>query len=174
MDRSKMVSYETMASICLKILKLLNNIGVLVLYRTGNGGDFLGIGGNWNLQERHNASLEMLASGIFVGFVIYTAVVIIGYCFGGNTNKRDLTDILMNTIGAVLWITAGGIAIHYWFGYMTDGSFAYASSERGVGLTMGALCVSQGALYIVDTILGYALYYKGPTEYAVIRQYTLE
>lgn len=63
-----------------------------MLYRTGNGGDFLGIGGNWNLQEKDSPSLEMLASGIFVGFIIYTAVVIIGYCFGGNTNKRFVTS----------------------------------------------------------------------------------
>ncbi|XP_053954451.1 protein snakeskin-like [Anastrepha ludens] len=174
MDSRKMVSYEIMASICLKILKLLNNLGVLVLYRTGNGGDFLGIGGNWNLQEKHNPALEMLASGVFVGFIIYTAVVIIGYCFGGSKDKRDLTDILMNTVGTALWITVGVVAIHYWLGYMSDGSFSYASSERSVGLAMGALCIAQGALYLVDTILGCVLYYKGPMEYAVISHYTVE
>lgn len=80
----------------------------------------------------------------------------------------------MNTIGVVLWITAGAMAIHFWFGYMTDGSFTYVTNERSVGLIMGALCVSQGALYLVDTILGCAVYYKGTIEYAVIRQYTLE
>ncbi|XP_036326274.1 protein snakeskin-like [Rhagoletis pomonella] len=174
MDNPKMVSYEIIASICLKILKLFNNLGVLVLYRTGNGGDFLGIGGSWSLHEKHNPALEMLASGLFVGFIIYTAVVIIGYCFGGSRNKRDLTDILMNAIGTAMWLAVGGVAMHYWLGYMSDGDFSYVSSERSVGIAMGALCIVQSALYLVDTILGCVLYYRGPMEYAVIRHYTLE
>uniref|UniRef100_W8CDA5 Protein snakeskin n=1 Tax=Ceratitis capitata TaxID=7213 RepID=W8CDA5_CERCA len=174
MDRAKFGSFEVIASICLKILKLFNNMGVLVLYRTGNGGDFLGIGGNWNFQEKHSPAVELFASGVFVGYMIYNAVVIIGYCFGDNKNQRNLTDILMNAVGSVMWVTIGGLAIHYWLGYMSDGSFAYVSPERSVGLAMGALSVVQGALYLVDTMLGCRLYYRGPMEYAVVSHFTVE
>ncbi|XP_067643367.1 protein snakeskin-like [Eurosta solidaginis] len=171
MDQPKSVSCEIIATICLKIIKLINNLGVLVMYRTGNGGDFLGIGGSWNFQEKHSPTLEMLASGVFIGFIIYTAVIIIGYCFGGSKSKRDFTDILMNTIGTIMWTAIGGVAMHYWLGYMSDGDFSYVSAERKVGIAMGTLCIVQGALYLVDTSLGCLLYYRAPTEYAVIGHY---
>lgn len=64
------------------------NIIVLILYRTGYGGDFLGVGGTWNLNEEKNADAEIVASGVFVGFMIYTSVQLITFCFGTTAHKR--------------------------------------------------------------------------------------
>lgn len=61
---------------------------MLILYRVGYAGDFLGIGGTWNLNEEKNADSEIVASGVFVGFFIYTAVQLITYCFGTTAHKR--------------------------------------------------------------------------------------
>lgn len=61
---------------------------VLILYRTGYGGDFLGVGGTWNLNEEKSPDAEIIASGVFIGFFIYTAVQLITYLFGTTAHKR--------------------------------------------------------------------------------------
>lgn len=68
-------------------LQVLNLI-ILILYRTGYGGDFLGVGGTWNLNEEKSPDAEIVASGVFVGFFIYTAVQLITYLFGTTAHKR--------------------------------------------------------------------------------------
>lgn len=64
------------------------NIVILILYRTGYGGDFLGVGGTWNLNEEKSPDAEIVASGVIVGFMIYTSVQLITYAFGTTAHKR--------------------------------------------------------------------------------------
>lgn len=64
------------------------NLVVIILYRIGYGGDFLGTGGTWNLNEEKNADIEIIASGVFVGFFIYTAVQLIAICFKDRQDKE--------------------------------------------------------------------------------------
>lgn len=64
------------------------NIVVIVLYRTGYAGDFLGVSGTWNLNEEKSPDAEIFASGVFVGFLIYTLVQLITYGFGTTAHKR--------------------------------------------------------------------------------------
>lgn len=64
------------------------NFVVLMLYRFGLAGEFLGVGGTWNLNEEKSADAEIVASGVFVGFFIYTAVQLIAYMFGTTKHKR--------------------------------------------------------------------------------------
>lgn len=66
------------------------NLIILILYRTGYGGEFLGVGGTWNLNEDKNPDAEIVASGVFVGFFIYTTVVLLTYCFGTTEHKKSL------------------------------------------------------------------------------------
>jgi hypothetical protein len=66
------------------------NIIILVLYRTGYRGGFLGVGGTWNLNEEKNPDAEIIASGVFIGFFIYTTVILISYGFGSNHQKKTL------------------------------------------------------------------------------------
>lgn len=66
------------------------NIIILILYRTGYKGEFLGVGGTWNLNEDKNPDAEIVASGVMVGFFIYTSVVLITYCFGSTYHKKTL------------------------------------------------------------------------------------
>lgn len=61
---------------------------ILVLYRTGYGGYFLGAGGTWNLNEVKDPNVEIVASGVFVGFIIYTAVSLVSYCFATGEHKK--------------------------------------------------------------------------------------
>jgi hypothetical protein len=70
-------------------LQILNII-VLILYRVGNDGRFLGVGGTWNLNEEKNPDSEIVASGVFVGFFIYTLVILISFCFGTTEHKKSL------------------------------------------------------------------------------------
>lgn len=60
------------------------------MYRFGYGGQFLGVGGTWNLNEEKNPDAEIIASGVFVGFFIYTSVILISYCFGTMEHKKTL------------------------------------------------------------------------------------
>jgi hypothetical protein len=131
------------------------NIIVLILYRTGYGGDFLGVGGTWNLNEEKSADAEIFASGVIVGYLIYNAVQLVAYLFGTTKHKRwvrvlqigyssvlkikqinfifsALSDTIMNVVGVFLWLAVGGTAIHYWHGYMSDHDFVHVVSERAV------------------------------------------
>lgn len=64
------------------------NLIILVLYRTGYSGGFLGVGGTWNLNEEKNPDAEIVASGVFVGYFIYTAVSMISLCFASADHKK--------------------------------------------------------------------------------------
>lgn len=77
---------ETNFELNLQVLNLI----ILILYRTGYGGEFLGVGGTWNLNEEKNPDAEIVASGVFVGFFIYTGVILISYAFGTTQQKKTL------------------------------------------------------------------------------------
>lgn len=64
------------------------NIIILILYRTGFNGEFLGVGGTWNLNEEKNPDAEIVASGVIVGYLIYTLVQVVTYLFGTTQHKR--------------------------------------------------------------------------------------
>lgn len=68
------------------IFQVVNFI-ILMLYRYGGKQGFLGVGGTWNLYEVKSADAEIIASGVFVGFFIYTSVILISYCFGTTKHK---------------------------------------------------------------------------------------
>lgn len=111
--------------------KVLNVI-ILILYRFGYGGDFLGIGGTWNLNEEKSPDAEIIASGVYVGFLIYTCVQLFTYLFGTTKHKRELSDTIMNVVGVLLWLGVAGTALHYWHGYQPVHDFTAAASERMV------------------------------------------
>ncbi|KAF5306872.1 hypothetical protein FQA39_LY00102 [Lamprigera yunnana] len=148
-----MTNIATVGSVMLKILKLVLNLIILILYRTGYSGQFLGVGGTWNLNEEKNPDTEIIASGVFVGYFIYTIVSLVSYCFATADHKFTFTDIVMNFLGIFLWLAVGATALHYWEGYQSEYRYMYASSERQVGLALGALCVISGVAYLLDTVL---------------------
>ncbi|XP_031765206.1 protein snakeskin isoform X2 [Galleria mellonella] len=155
-----MVSIQTIGTIVVKSFKIVLNIIILVLYRTGYNGEFLGVGGTWNLNEEKNPDAEIVASGVIVGYLIYTLVQVVTYLFGTTEHKsgvrgpyRALSDIVMNFVGVFLWIAVGAVALHYWGGYQGEQQYHFVYSEKQVGLAVGALCVIQGAVYLLDTAL---------------------
>ncbi|XP_055383634.1 protein snakeskin-like [Condylostylus longicornis] len=149
-----MADKETLLSLLIKVLKLVFNLAVIIMYRVGDGGYFLGIGGTWNLNEEKTADSEIIASGVFVGFFIYTAVVLVAFLFGPTDYfKRGVSDTIMNFIGAFMWISVGGTALHYWNSYVSEREYPEWTSERGVGLGMGVMCVFTSILYFVDTVV---------------------
>ncbi|XP_037938983.1 protein snakeskin [Teleopsis dalmanni] len=160
-----MVSIETIGSIFIKGMKLIINLVILILYCIGNGGTFLGVGGTWNLNEEKSAGCEIVASGVIVGYLVYTCVHTVAFFFGTTKHNRELSDTIMNVVGTCLWIFVGGVALHYWNGYMSDEDFLYVNSERQVGIALGALCVIEGALYLGDTVVACIHFSKGDTEY---------
>ena len=56
----------------------------------GYDGRFLGVGGTWNLNEEKNPDTEIVASGVMVGFLIYTLVIIMSFCFGTTEHRKSL------------------------------------------------------------------------------------
>ncbi|XP_031352965.1 protein snakeskin [Photinus pyralis] len=148
-----MTNIATVGSVVLKIVKLVLNLIILILYRTGNNGQFLGVGGTWNLNEEKNPDTEIIASGVFVGFFIYTTVSLVSLCFATADHKYTFTDIVMNFLGIFLWLAVGATALHYWEGYQSEHKYRYTSSEQQVGLAVGSLCVLSGATYLLDTVL---------------------
>ncbi|XP_034934512.1 protein snakeskin [Chelonus insularis] len=155
-----MVTVMTIGGIALKVLKLVMNLIILILYRTGYGGEFLGVGGTWNLNEDKNPDAEIVASGVFVGFFIYTSVVLLTYCFGTTEHKKTLVEIIMNFVGMFMFIAVGGTALHYWHGYQSEHKYLHVATERQIGLALGSLCVLEGAAYLLDTLLSFYAFAK--------------
>lgn len=89
----------------------------------------MGVGGTWNLNEEKSPDSEIIASGIFVGFIIYTSVMIIGYLFGSPKKKKGLSDTIMNVVGFFLWLGIGATALHYWVSYEPEFNNMFAVSE---------------------------------------------
>lgn len=75
------------------------NIVILVLYRTGYNGEFLGVGGTWNLNEEKNPDAEIVASGVIVGYLIYTLVQMVTFLFGTTEHKRYVIFLVFTKIG---------------------------------------------------------------------------
>ncbi|XP_045477361.1 protein snakeskin [Harmonia axyridis] len=148
-----MTSVETIGAIAVRVVKLVLNLIILILYRTGNHGKFLGVGGTWNLNEIKAPDVEIIASGVFVGYFIFTAVSLMSLLFGTRDNKVYFTDVIMGVIGVFMWLTVGAAALHYWIGYINENKYVNVSSERTVGLIMGSLCILTAALYLLDSVV---------------------
>uniref|UniRef100_A0A170YLU5 Ryanodine receptor-like protein n=1 Tax=Triatoma infestans TaxID=30076 RepID=A0A170YLU5_TRIIF len=157
---------ETIITLFIKTIKLVIIFIILMLYRYGYGGTFLGIGGTWNLNEEKDPTVEIIASGVLVGYFIYTFVVLIASCFGTTKHKASLVDLIMNIVGFVLFIAVGGLALHYWSGYQNEHKYLSITSEKQVGYAVGSLCVITGAIYLVDTVLTFVHIVKKHDLYA--------
>lgn len=48
----------------------------------------MGVGGTWNLNEEKSPDAEIVASGVFVGYMIYTSIQLITFGFGTTRLKR--------------------------------------------------------------------------------------
>lgn len=46
--------------------------------------------------------------------------------------RRELSDTIMNFVGAFMWVAVGGTALHYWSGYMAEHDYLHVASERQV------------------------------------------
>lgn len=77
-------SYNIYIDLHLQVINLV----VIIMYRFGYAGEFLGVGGTWNLNEEKSPDAEIIASGVFVGFFVYTGVQLITYLFGTTAHKR--------------------------------------------------------------------------------------
>lgn len=52
-------------------------------------------------------------------------------CFSGFF-FRELSDTIMNVVGAFMWVSVGATALHYWQGYMADHDQLVVVRERTV------------------------------------------
>lgn len=55
----------------------------------------------------------------------------------------ELSDTLMNFVGAFMWIAVGGTTLHYWNGYMQNHDYLHVSSERHVSHARSTLSKLQ-------------------------------
>lgn len=49
---------------------------------------------------------------------------------------RELSDTIMNVVGAFMWVSVGATALHYWQGYMADHDQLVVVHERTVSRRM--------------------------------------
>lgn len=73
-------------------------------------------------------------------------------------------DVIMNFFGTVLYVAVGGIALHYWIGYRPTNHYRSVTSEQGIGITVGILCVISGAIYLIDTVLSFIHFVRDLSE----------
>lgn len=46
--------------------------------------------------------------------------------------NRELSDTIMNVVGAFMWVSVGATALHYWQGFMADHDQLGVNYERTV------------------------------------------
>ncbi|KAL0278662.1 UNVERIFIED_CONTAM: hypothetical protein PYX00_000416 [Menopon gallinae] len=143
------------ATVTAKTIKLVITMIILFLYRRGDNGNFLGAGAVWNLKEDKNEDVEILSSGVFIGFFVYNLSVLITYCL---TSEKSLNDCIMNICGVLLWVAVAGVSLHYWLGYQTPHHQEVIELERDAGLALGSLCVLNAATHLIDTVFTFKLY----------------
>lgn len=56
------------------------------------------------MNEVKNPDAEIIASGVFIGFFIYTSVILIAYCFGTTSHKKTVTVSLMFILDIKLYV----------------------------------------------------------------------
>ncbi|KAJ8686481.1 hypothetical protein QAD02_022275 [Eretmocerus hayati] len=154
-----MLPPEAIGSVAVKVVKLIVGVIILIMYRFGCHGNFLGVGGAWDLYSEKSPDAEIIASGIFIGFFLYTSVILITYCLGSWENKKTIVEVLMNFVGMFMFIVIGAAALHYWFGYAPEYNRYPTGGERKIGLALGFLCILEGIAYLVDlgfTVLNFA------------------
>jgi len=134
-----------------KLIKLLLNIIVLVLYRNGDEGYYLGASYN------KNRDAESLAAGVYIGFLIYNFASIIAAFLDSKSVNKSIAESLMNFTGAVLWLTTGGVVIQFWLRFIPSNHFT-ETNPMAVGVAMGSLSVVNSIVYIADTLLSYNNY----------------
>ncbi|XP_019868115.2 protein snakeskin [Aethina tumida] len=152
----------TIGILVLGIVKVVINLIVLIMYRVGNQtkqDNFLGVGGSWNLYDEKYPDAEILASGVLVGYMIYTIVSVINTLLADEEFKTSFTDILMKVVGVFLWFAVAGTAIHYWKSYSNDNK-ALEGNEKQIGLAMGSLCVINGVVYFGDAALSILFFFN--------------
>lgn len=49
-----------------------------------------------------------------------------------SDSNRELSDTIMNVVGAFMWVSVGATALHYWQGYMADHDQVTVVQERTV------------------------------------------
>ncbi|KAL0278884.1 UNVERIFIED_CONTAM: hypothetical protein PYX00_000566 [Menopon gallinae] len=145
-------------SLIVKILKFILTLIILVLYRAGDHGEFLGVGGTFELYEDKTVDVEILASGVIVGYMLYNLSVMISYAVAKERLANVIQDCLMNIIGIFLWMGVAGSALHYWHSAKDEWRTREIGSERDAGLAMGSFCVFNGLLHIVDAALSLKLF----------------
>jgi len=134
-----------------KLIKLLLNIIILILYRNGDEGFFMGAAYN------KNRDAEALASGVYIGFLIYNFAALLSTLFDSKSVNKSITETLMNFVGAILWVTTGGVVIQFWLRFIPSNHFT-ETNPTPVGIAMGALTVINSAVYLGETVLTYSNY----------------
>lgn len=139
------------ASTFVKLLKALINVVVLVLYRNGDEGYFMGASYNKN----HDA--ESLVVGVYIGFLIYNFAGLIAAFIDSKSVNQSITELLMNFTGFVLWVTTGGVVLQFWLRFIPANHFT-ETNPSAVGIAMGCLSVINSAVYLADTVLAWSNY----------------
>jgi len=146
------------AAVGLKILKLLINIIIVILYKHGDEGYFLGASFNKNRDS------EALAAGVYVGYLIYNIIALISHFYDSKSLESNIIETLMNAVGFVLWLITAGVVIHFWLRFIPANHFR-SENPNAVGIAMGALTIVNSALYLGETVVTYVNWRRSESRY---------
>ncbi|CAG7733506.1 unnamed protein product [Allacma fusca] len=138
-------------------LKLILNIIIIILYKHGDEGYFLGASFN------KSRDAETLAAGIYVGFLIYNLINIISNFFDQESVRASVSEILWNAVGFILWLIAAGVVIHFWLRFIPANHYLNRN-PKAKGIAMGSLTIVNSCLYLGEGILAFMNYRKSNAE----------
>ncbi|XP_023325305.1 uncharacterized protein LOC111699014 [Eurytemora carolleeae] len=158
------------------ILKLLQSVLIfitLLVHRHGDNGYYLFFAttGLKLGNKDPNIDYENLGNSTLVSFMIINLVLILGYVLDGpEAIHASLLEPVWNLLGACMFVASGAVTIITWQNEkMVDTSAGMTETEfyRNVtaALAMAGLCITVGALYLVDFIFGWVTRSRETDEY---------
>ncbi|KAK2722772.1 hypothetical protein QYM36_003088 [Artemia franciscana] len=83
------------------------------------------------------------------GFLIISLALLASYFYGEAGTYQKLLELIFNFAATIMFFVTGGLVLDYYTSAMAVGAF------RGAGKTLGAFCLVNGFLYLIDTYMAY-------------------
>jgi len=148
----------------LKIVELVFTFITLLLHRHGDHGHYLFFSTTALKLSNTDSNIDMenLGNSTLVTFTIIPLILIIGYIIDGREFiQQSILEPLWSLIGSFMFIGSGACAIMTWQNEIMPKTSSAALSEReyhrniDAALSMGAMCIIIGLVYMCDTVVSY-------------------
>ncbi|KAK2722767.1 protein snakeskin-like [Artemia franciscana] len=83
------------------------------------------------------------------GFLMISLALLISYVWGEAGTYQRFLELIFNFAGMIMFIVTGALVLEYYNSSYVTGGYI------GAGKVLGVLCLINGLLYLIDSVLAY-------------------